>query len=145
MDSRGLFDIALVVVAGLLAYTGRRLSNIAFEGGEVPLLRLLAIVALTNVGSIVASVLFVAYLLPLYLPQKDARTNNAEHRSIFSPHGTFRLWPISTRRSSRTSTSTTSRTAEGVQERLQRMNDMYDSELVTRSTSDPQRVRAVLR
>ncbi|WP_363464862.1 TraB/GumN family protein [Halogeometricum borinquense] len=42
------------------------LSDIRSKVASVPLLRLLAIVALTNVGSIVASVLFVAYLLPLF-------------------------------------------------------------------------------
>jgi len=50
----------------LLADETRPLGDIVSEMFEVPLFRLIMVVAATNVGSIVASVLFAAYLLPLF-------------------------------------------------------------------------------
>ena len=74
MDSRGLFDIALVVVAGLLAYT----ETFGFANPRTTLEEIAAAVAGLDVRVFLVlggifGVCFVAYLT-MYLPQKDART-----------------------------------------------------------------------
>jgi pheromone shutdown protein TraB len=48
----------------LLSDETRPLSEILGEMFDVPLFRLMVVVALTNVGSVVASLLFAAYVLP---------------------------------------------------------------------------------
>ena len=74
MDSRGLFDIALVVVAGLLAYT----ETFGFANPRTTLEEIIAAIAGLDIrvylvlGGIFG-ICFVAYLT-MYLPQKDART-----------------------------------------------------------------------
>jgi hypothetical protein len=74
MDSRGLFDLALVVVAGLLAYT----ETFGFANPRTTLEEIIAAIAGLDVrvylvlGGIFG-ICFVAYLT-MYLPQKDART-----------------------------------------------------------------------
>ncbi|WP_424002433.1 hypothetical protein ACOZ4I_01805 [Haloarcula salina] len=74
MDSRGLFDVALVALAGLLAYT----ETFGFASPRATLEEILAIVAGLDVRVYlvlggVFGICFVAYLT-VYLPQKDART-----------------------------------------------------------------------
>ena len=51
---------------GILADEERPIPDLVSDLFAVPLFRLIVVVAATNVGSIVASVLFVAYLLPLF-------------------------------------------------------------------------------
>ena len=51
---------------GILADEERPIPELVSDLFAVPLFRLIVIVAATNIGSIVASVLFVAYLLPLF-------------------------------------------------------------------------------
>ncbi len=50
----------------LLADETRSIREIVSDMFDVPLFRLIMVVAMTNVGSIVASLLFVAYVLPLF-------------------------------------------------------------------------------
>ncbi|MFW6320370.1 MAG: TraB/GumN family protein [Halohasta sp.] len=50
----------------LLSDETRPVGEIVSEMFEVPMFKLIMVVALTNVGSIVASVLFVSYVLPLF-------------------------------------------------------------------------------
>ncbi|TQQ81133.1 TraB/GumN family protein [Halonotius terrestris] len=50
----------------LLSDETKPLGEIVSEMFEVPLFKLIMVVALTNIGSIVASVLFVSYVLPLF-------------------------------------------------------------------------------
>jgi hypothetical protein len=74
MDSRGLFDLALVVVAGLLAYT----ETFGFANPRTTLQEILAAVAGLDVRVFLVlggifGICFVAYLT-MYLPQKDARS-----------------------------------------------------------------------
>jgi len=74
MDSRGLFDIALVVVAGLLAYT----ETFGFANPRTTLEEIIAAIAGLDVRVFLVlggifGICFVAYLT-MYLPQKDART-----------------------------------------------------------------------
>ncbi|MDT3437000.1 hypothetical protein [Haloarcula sp. 1CSR25-25] len=74
MDSRGLFDIALVVVAGILAYT----ETFGLANPRTTLEEIIAAIAGLDIrvylvlGGIFG-ICFVAYLT-MYLPQKDART-----------------------------------------------------------------------
>jgi len=51
---------------GLLSDETKPLGDIIGEMFEVPLFKLIMIVALTNVGSILASILFVSYVVPLF-------------------------------------------------------------------------------
>jgi hypothetical protein len=74
MDSRGLFDIALVVVAGLLAYT----ETFGFANPRTTLEEIIAAIAGLDIRVFLVlggifGICFVAYLT-MYLPQKDART-----------------------------------------------------------------------
>ncbi|AEM55973.1 hypothetical protein HISP_01820 [Haloarcula hispanica N601] len=74
MDSRGLFDIALVVVAGLLAYT----ETFGFANPRTTLQEIIAAIARLDIRVFLVlggifGICFVAYLT-MYLPQKDART-----------------------------------------------------------------------
>ncbi|WP_336337524.1 hypothetical protein [Haloarcula brevis] len=74
MDSRGLFDLVLVVVAGLLAYT----ETFGFANPRTTLEEILAAVAGLDVRVFLVlggifGICFVAYLT-MYLPQKDARS-----------------------------------------------------------------------
>ena len=74
MDSRGLFDIALVVVAGLLAYT----ETFGFANPRTTLQEIIAAIAGLDIRVFLVlggifGICFVAYLT-MYLPQKDART-----------------------------------------------------------------------
>jgi len=50
----------------LLSDEERPIGALITELLEVPLFRLIIVVAATNIGSIVASTIFVAYLLPLF-------------------------------------------------------------------------------
>jgi pheromone shutdown protein TraB len=50
----------------LLADEARSIRTIVADMFDVPLFRLIMVVAMTNIGSIVASLLFVAYVLPLF-------------------------------------------------------------------------------
>lgn len=50
----------------LLADESRPIRAIVSEMFDVPLFRLIMIVAMTNVGSVVASLLFAVYLLPVF-------------------------------------------------------------------------------
>jgi pheromone shutdown protein TraB len=50
----------------LLSDEEQPIATIVTEMFDVPLFRLIMVVAMTNVGSIVASLLFVAYVLPLF-------------------------------------------------------------------------------
>jgi pheromone shutdown protein TraB len=50
----------------LLSDETKPIRAIVGEMFDVPLFRLIMVVAMTNVGSIVASLLFVAYVLPLF-------------------------------------------------------------------------------
>jgi pheromone shutdown protein TraB len=50
----------------LLGDESRAIREIVADMFDVPLFRLIMVVAMTNVGSIVASLLFVAYVLPLF-------------------------------------------------------------------------------
>jgi len=50
----------------LLSDETRAVSDIVSDMFDVPLFKLIMVVALTNVGSIIASILFVAYVLPLF-------------------------------------------------------------------------------
>ena len=50
----------------LLADETRSIREIVADMFDVPLFRLIMVVAMTNIGSIVASLLFVAYVLPLF-------------------------------------------------------------------------------
>jgi pheromone shutdown protein TraB len=50
----------------LLSDEARSLREIVADMFDVPLFRLIMVVAMTNIGSIVASLLFVAYVLPLF-------------------------------------------------------------------------------
>ncbi|MFC6864057.1 hypothetical protein ACFQGE_11385 [Halomicroarcula sp. GCM10025817] len=73
MDSRDTFDLALVVVAGLLAYT----ETFGFVDPRATIWELVAILLNLDVrvyllvGGIFGAA-FVTYLV-VYLPQKDAR------------------------------------------------------------------------
>ncbi|MFU1782796.1 hypothetical protein ACM16X_15540 [Haloarcula japonica] len=74
MDSRGLFDIALVVVAGLLAYT----ETFGLANPRTTLQEIIAAIAGLDIRVFLVlggifGICFVAYLT-MYLPQKDART-----------------------------------------------------------------------
>jgi len=74
MDSRGLFDIALIVVAGLLAYT----ETFGFANPRTTLEEIIAAIAGLDIRVFLVlggifGICFVAYLT-MYLPQKDART-----------------------------------------------------------------------
>ncbi|WP_058992987.1 hypothetical protein [Haloarcula sp. CBA1127] len=74
MDSRGLFDIALVVVAGLLAYT----ETFGFANPRTTLQEILTAIAGLDIRVFLVlggifGICFVAYLT-MYLPRKDART-----------------------------------------------------------------------
>ncbi|GGK67617.1 MULTISPECIES: hypothetical protein [Haloarcula] len=74
MDSRGLFDIALVVVAGLLAYT----ETFGFANPRTTLQEIIAAIAGLDIRVFLVlggifGICFIAYLT-MYLPQKDART-----------------------------------------------------------------------
>ncbi|MDS0221773.1 hypothetical protein NDI54_10490 [Haloarcula sp. S1AR25-5A] len=74
MDSRGLFDIALVAVAGLLAYT----ETFGFANPRTTLAEIIAAIAGLDIRVFLVlggifGICFVAYLT-MYLPQKDART-----------------------------------------------------------------------
>jgi len=74
MDSRGLFDIALVLVAGLLAYT----ETFGFANPRTTLQEIIAAIAGLDIRVFLVlggifGICFVAYLT-MYLPQKDART-----------------------------------------------------------------------
>ena len=74
MDSRGLFDIALVAVAGLLAYT----ETFGFANPRTTLQEIIAAIAGLDIRVFLVlggifGICFVAYLT-MYLPQKDART-----------------------------------------------------------------------
>ncbi|MFB6222315.1 MAG: hypothetical protein ABEH86_01410 [Haloarcula sp.] len=76
MDSRGLFDVALVVVAGVVAY----IERFGFVDPRTTLEEIIAVVTGLDVrvylvlGGIFG-ICFVAYLT-VYLPQKDARATN---------------------------------------------------------------------
>uniref|UniRef100_UPI0035635AFA TraB/GumN family protein n=1 Tax=Salinigranum sp. TaxID=1966351 RepID=UPI0035635AFA len=50
----------------LLGDESRAIRDVVADMFDVPLFRLIMVVAMTNVGSIVASLLFVAYVLPLF-------------------------------------------------------------------------------
>jgi pheromone shutdown protein TraB len=50
----------------LLSDEDRSVRALLSDMHDVPLFRLITVVAMTNVGSIVASLLFVAYVLPLF-------------------------------------------------------------------------------
>ena len=50
----------------LLSDEEKPISEIVSDMLDVPLFRLIMVVAMTNIGSIIASVLFVAYVLPLF-------------------------------------------------------------------------------
>ncbi len=50
---------------GLLSDETKPVGEIVSEMFEVPLFKLIMVVALTNIGSIIASILFVSYVLPL--------------------------------------------------------------------------------
>jgi hypothetical protein len=74
MDSRGLFDIALVAVAGLLAYT----ETFGFANPRTTLEEIIAAIAELDIRVFLVlggifGICFVAYLT-MYLPQKNART-----------------------------------------------------------------------
>ncbi|EMA22496.1 hypothetical protein [Haloarcula argentinensis] len=74
MDSRGLFDIALVVVAGLLAYT----ETFGFANPRTTLQEIIAAIAGLDIRVFLVlggifGICFIAYLT-MYLPQKDVRT-----------------------------------------------------------------------
>jgi pheromone shutdown protein TraB len=51
---------------GLLSDETKPVGDIVSEMFEVPMFKLIMIVALTNVGSIIASILFVSYILPQF-------------------------------------------------------------------------------
>ncbi len=51
---------------GLLSDETKPLGEIVSEMFEVPMFKLIMIVALTNIGSIIASILFVSYILPQF-------------------------------------------------------------------------------
>ena len=51
---------------GLLSDETKPISEIVSEMFEVPMFKLIMVVALTNVGSIIASILFVSYILPQF-------------------------------------------------------------------------------
>jgi len=51
---------------GLLSDETKPLGEIVSEMFEVPMFKLIMVVALTNVGSIIASILFVSYILPQF-------------------------------------------------------------------------------
>jgi hypothetical protein len=50
----------------LLSDEEKPLTDLVGEMFDVPLFRLIMIVAATNIGSIIASLLFVTYVLPLF-------------------------------------------------------------------------------
>ncbi|PSQ08077.1 hypothetical protein BRC97_01490 [Halobacteriales archaeon QS_6_71_20] len=56
----------------LLSDESRPIRAILSEMLDVPLFRLIVVVAATNVGSIVASVLFAAYVVPAFAGSIDA-------------------------------------------------------------------------
>ncbi len=55
----------------LLSDESRPLSAVVSDMLDVPLFRLILVVAMTNIGSIIASVLFAAYVLPAFGAQLD--------------------------------------------------------------------------
>ncbi|GGN91363.1 MULTISPECIES: hypothetical protein [Haloarcula] len=74
MDSRELFDLALVVLAGLLAYT----ETFGFADPRATLEEILAVLVTLDVRVYLVlgglfGIAFVAYLV-VYLPKKDARS-----------------------------------------------------------------------
>jgi len=74
MDSRTLFDAALVAIAGLLAYT----ETFGFANPRATLADIIAIFANMDIRVYLVvsgffGIIFVAYLV-VYLPKKDART-----------------------------------------------------------------------
>ncbi|MDS0259907.1 hypothetical protein NDI56_10930 [Haloarcula sp. S1CR25-12] len=74
MDSRELFDLALVVVGGLLAYT----ETFGFADPRATIREILTILSTLDVRvylvlSGLFGIVFVGYLV-VYLPQRDART-----------------------------------------------------------------------
>lgn len=74
MDSRGLFDITLVVVAGLLAYT----ETFGFANPRTTLEEVIAAIANLDIRVFLVlggifGICFVAYLT-MYLPRKNAHT-----------------------------------------------------------------------
>ena len=74
MDSRDLFDLALVAVAGLLAYT----ETFGFANPRTTLQEIIAAIVGLDIRVFLVlggifGICFVAYLT-IYLPQKDART-----------------------------------------------------------------------
>jgi len=74
MDSRELFDLVLVVVGGLLAYT----ETFGFADPRATIREILTILSTLDVRvylvlSGLFGIVFVGYLV-VYLPQRDART-----------------------------------------------------------------------
>ncbi|MBX0324164.1 hypothetical protein EGH21_14090 [Halomicroarcula sp. F13] len=74
MDSRELFDLVLVVVAGLLAYT----ETFGFADPRATLAEIIAVLATLDIRVYLVlgglfGMSFVAYLV-VYLPKKDARS-----------------------------------------------------------------------
>jgi hypothetical protein len=74
MDSRDSFDLALVVVAGLLAYT----ETFGFADPRATIAQIVGIIVGLDVRVYLVlgglfGIVFVAYLV-VYLPKRDART-----------------------------------------------------------------------
>jgi len=74
MDRRVLFDVLLVLVGGLVAYT----ETFGFTDPRATIREILAVLATLDIRvylvlSGLFGIVFVGYLV-VYLPQKDART-----------------------------------------------------------------------